>query len=149
MRAPQDDEACFFAIVAEAQGDWRRLTAEQEDSLYQLKEQAMAREDFHAARRFGKFLEGPVRGPGAGGPAKELDAEELQALLDTVVKGMPELFPRKEIRRMLNDVGRAGTVDLIDDMLCDSPFSIVLTTAQIRQLAEQTVARVLAPGGRH
>ena len=50
---------------------------------------------------------------------------------------------------MLNDLGHAGTVDLIDDMLCDSPFSIVLTPPQIRQLAEQTVARALAPGGRH
>lgn len=149
MRAPQDDMARFFAIVAEAQGDWRRLTAEQEETLHQLEEQAMVREDFHAAKRFGKFLEGPIRGPRAGGPAEQLDVEELQALLDTVLNGMPKLFPRKEIRRMLSDVGRAGTVDLIDDMLCDSPFSIVLTPPQIRQLAEQTVAQALSPGGRH
>jgi hypothetical protein len=148
-RAPQDGMARFFAIVAEAQGDWRHLTAEQEETLHQLEEQAMAREDFHAARRFGKFLEGPVRAPRAGRPAEQLDAEELQALFDTVLKGKPKFFPRKEIRRMLNEVGRAGTVDLIDDMLCDSPFSIVLTAPQIRQLAEQTVARALAPGGRH
>jgi hypothetical protein len=148
-RAPQDGMARFFAIVAEAQGDWRHLTAEQEETLHQLEEQAMAREDFHAARRFGKFLEGPVRGPRAGRPAEQLDGEELQALFDTVLKGKPKFFPRKEIRRMLNEVGRAGTVDLIDDMLCDSPFSIVLTAPQIRQLAEQTVARALAPGGRH
>jgi tetratricopeptide (TPR) repeat protein len=149
MRAPQDSMARFFAIVAEAQGDWRRLTDEQEEILRRLEEQAMEREDFHAARRFGKFLEGPVRGPGTGRPAEELDAQELQALLDTVLESMPALFPRKEIRRMLNDLGHAGTVDLIDDMLCDSPFSIVLTPPQIRQLAEQTVARALAPGGRH
>jgi tetratricopeptide (TPR) repeat protein len=148
-RAPQDDMARFFAIVAEAQGDWRRLTAEQQETLHRLEEQAMVREDFHAAKRFGKFLEGPGRGPRAGGPAEQLDPEELQALLDTVLNGMPKLFPRREIRRMLSDVGRAGAVDLIDDMLCDSPFSIVLTPPQIRQLAEQAVARAVAPGGRH
>ena len=119
------------------------------NSLYQLKEQAMAREDFHAARLVRQVPRWAGPRTADGRPAERLDAEELQALLDTVLNGMPELFPRKEIRRMLNDVGRAGTVDLIDDMLCDSPFSIVLTTAQIRQLAEQTVARVSAPGGRH
>jgi hypothetical protein len=49
---------------------------------------------------------------------------------------------------MLNSLGRAGTVGVIDDILHDSPFGAILTPPQIHQLAEQTVLHALAPGGR-
>src|SRR5208282_1733345 len=142
-RAPQDGTARFFAIVAAVQADWRRLTVDQEEALDELEEQALAREDFHAAKRIRAFLDAPFRTGRPGKLAERLDAETLQELLDTALDHLPGILPHKEIRRMLNDLGRAGTVDLIDDMLHDSPFSVILTPPQIRQLAEQTVVHAV------
>ncbi len=147
-RAPQDPAARFFAIVAAAEGDGRRLTVEQEEMLDALEEAATARQDFHAAKRIRAFLAGPVRAGRAGRQDERLDAEELQALLDAALESMPGILPRKQLRRMLNELGRAETVDLIEDMLRGSPFGLILPPAQLRQLAEQIVARALAPGGR-
>ena len=147
-RAPQDGTARFFAIVAAVQADPRRLTLDQEATLEELEEEAAAREDFRAAKRIRTFLDPPVRGGRPGRLGDRLNAEMLEELLDTARDLLPRLVPPKEIRHMLNDLGRAGTVDLIDDILHDSPFSAILTPPQIRQLAEQTVAHALRPGGR-
>jgi len=144
--ASQDSVARFYAIVAETQGDGRRVSLEQEEDLHDLAEQAAARQDFHVVNRIQRFLDGPARasGPRRGGPEEMLDAEDLQEFFDMALDELPAMLPDKEIRGMLNDLGHAATVNAIDLMLRDSPLGMVLPAPQIRLLAEATAARVPA-----
>ena len=148
--ALQDGVARFYAIVAATRGDGRRVSLDQEETLHDLAEQAVARQDFHAANRIQRFLEGPagLSGGRLGSPEEMLGAEELQALFDMALDELPAMLPNKEIREMLNDLGREMTVNAVDQMLCDSPLGIVLPPAQIRLLAEAAVARVPSRGPR-
>jgi tetratricopeptide (TPR) repeat protein len=148
VRAPQEAMPRFFAIVAATEGDGRRCTAAQEDALQALETQVLERQDVHTARRIRQFLEGPPGASRAGRPGQRFDAGEAEALFDLALDGLPNLFPRKEIRRMVTELGREGAVDAISDTLHDSPFDMVLTPPQIRRLAEAAVLRVLAAGAR-
>lgn len=146
QNASQDGVARFYAIVAATRGDGRRVSLDQEETLHDLAEQAVARQDFHAVNRIQRFLEGPagLSGGRLGRPEEMLGAEELQALFEMALDELPAMLPNKEIREMLNDLGREMTVNAVDQMLRDSPLGIVLPPPQIRLLAEAAVARVPA-----
>jgi len=147
-RAPQQTMPRFFAIVAATQDDARRLTETQEEMLLDLEEQTRKQEDFRAGRYIRQFLDAALRAEGAGLPGERLDEQEVQALFDMALRNVPHLLPRKEIRRMVHELGRAEAVQAMNDMLCDSPFGMVLTPAQIHRLAEAAIARAAVPGSR-
>lgn len=147
-RTPQDGMPRFFLIVAQMQGDARRLTMDQEGDLQDLEEEAEERQDFQAARRIRQFLNGPVQALQPGRSGNRLDGKELEALFEAALDGIPDLLPRQQIRRMLNEIGRAATIDAIAGTLRELPFGLLLTPPQTRRLAEEAVARLLAPGGR-
>lgn len=155
-RVPQDGMARFYAIVARVRGDARRLWMQEEDDLAAFLEQSAARQDFQTVREVTRFLDGPApsrlsqkakRGAARrGGLRGDLEAEEQQMLIEMIVSQLPDIIPKKDIRRMLNEIGRTATLDQIAAFFQTSPAGEVLTPVQMRDMAEAAVRRALEPG---
>lgn len=146
---PQDDMTRFYVIVARVKGDARRLSVQEEDVLWDLIEQPETRQNGHAVREIGQFLAGPARRRKGtarrSGSPDAFDAEEQQMLIEMIVEQLPKMIPGKDIRRMLNEIGRAATIEHIVEFFRTSPAGDVLTPAQIAKMAEDTVNRAFKP----
>lgn len=146
---PQDDMTRFYAIVARVKGDARYLSAQEEDELWEFIEQPETRQNGHAVREIGQFLAGPGRRrKGAarrGGSPDVFDPQEQQMLIEMIVEQLPKMIPGKDIRRMLNEIGRASTIEHIADFFKTSPAGEILTPAQIAEMAEAAVDRAFKP----
>ncbi len=144
-RAPRDVMARFFVIVAAAEGDARRLTPAQEKALQALLEEARDDNDPIAGERIFRFLRAAAGGKEATLSAADLDGEAVQEMIDELLLRLPQLVPHRQIRRMVNALGRDGAIDALKEMLQFSPLGEIMTPPQLRQAAEQAVASALAP----
>jgi tetratricopeptide (TPR) repeat protein len=151
QRDAGDPAARFYRIVAQAKGNRDHLVGAQEAELVDLMDRAGSRQDFHALNRVRRFLEGPnvIMGGSSGrlpfdAPPDSLDGEIMEELLSQVIGGMAGL-PRKEIRRLVGEFGQNRAVELLADMVADTPLAEVMSDQQVAQLCAVIVAR--ASGG--
>jgi hypothetical protein len=146
-RDQADPPARFYRIVAQVKGDRYRLTDAQETELYDLVDQAGNRQDFHMFNRVRRFLEGPDTIPtGRGRSTFEssgdvLDADDMEELLEMAVAGMAGM-PVMEVRKLVNKVGRNRAIDMLADVVADSPLGGILSTQQLVDLCTTLVGRV-------
>jgi hypothetical protein len=84
-------------------------------------------------------------------PPDELDEEDMAELLATVAGGMPGM-PAREIRDMVNQLGRELTIEAMASMMSGSPMAEVLSEQQVRQvctaMVEQAMQKRPRPGRR-
>jgi tetratricopeptide (TPR) repeat protein len=146
QRDPADQTARFYRIVAQVTGNSDRLTVAQETELDELMDQAGSRQDFHMLNRMRRFLDGPDTIPTGGKrsayDAREDDfsAEDIEELLGKTIADMAGL-PEKEVRKLVNELGRNRTIDMLADMVADTPLGAVLSDQQVDQLCSAIVAR--------
>ena len=148
QRDPGDQAARFYRIVAQAKGDRDRLTAAQEAELYDLMEQAGARQDFHMVNRVKRLLEGPdiaTNGAGRsarGGLPERLSVADMGEFLGDALAGMAGV-PQKEVRKLVNKVGRNHAIAMLADMMADTPFADILSDQQLEELCASIVSRAV------
>jgi len=138
-REPDDCAAGFYRIVAQTKGEPGRLSDDQEEDLFDLIDQARAGQDFRMAGRIRHFL--GERVPAVGDEAlDDFTDEDMELLLDEVATSK-SLVPEKEVRRMVSELGRARTIELLIELMGDSPMGDVLSGEQMAQFCAAIVAR--------
>jgi tetratricopeptide (TPR) repeat protein len=152
-RDPGDQAARFYRIVGQIKGDRERLTDAQEDELYDLMEQAGSRQDFHMFNRIKRLVEGPdTMRSGAGRSAlagmPDLSAEDMDEFLGDAIAGMAGM-PEKELRKLVNEFGPNRTIDMLVDLVADTPLGEVLSDQQVVQVCEAIVARATEGRSHH
>ncbi len=141
-REPDDYAARFYRIVAQTKGEPNCLSNAQESELYDLTHQALIGEDFRMGNRMRRFL-------GARSSIDDDDFDDddpdemIEAMLEEIATGMGGV-PEREIRQMVNQYGRAGTIDRMVEIMGGSPVGGVLSEQQIAQLVAAMVARATA-----
>lgn len=143
-REPGDCAARFYRIVAQTKGEADRLNEDQGEDLFDLIDQAQAGQDFRLANRIRRFLGNRTSALGDE-PPDEFTDEDLEALLDEVASSKG-LVPGKEVRRMVSELGRARTIEMLIDLMGGSPFADVLSEEQMARFCAAIVARAF--GGR-
>lgn len=139
-REPDDCAARFYRIVAQTRGEPHHLSGAHAEELSDLMDEALDRRDFHMANRIRRFL--PVRGfADDDEPGDDFASEALEAMLEEIATGGMRGMPEKEIRQMVNQFGRAATIDRLVEIFGDSPIAEVLSEQQLLQLCTAMVAR--------
>lgn len=140
LRRSDDQVVEFYEIVAHTEGNSNRLNVPQEAQLYDMLEQAARREDFSLFNRVQRFLIGPGASKAMrkmarrGDMADDIDEGEIPAeLLESLARMMPKL-PAKEVRSMVNELGRDGAIDMLAAELSISGMGDLLSDEQVRQL---------------
>ena len=142
-----DPPARFYRIVAQVKGDRHRLTGAQETELCDLTDQAGNRQDFHMLNRVQRFLDGPDtiptgRGRSAyGAPPDVLDADDMEELLGMAVAGMAGM-PDNKVRKLVNEFGPNRAIDMLADVVADTPLGGILSNQQLVELCTTLVGRV-------
>jgi tetratricopeptide (TPR) repeat protein len=144
-RTPRDVMARFFMIVAAAEGDARRLTEAQEETLQALLQEARDHNDPIAGERVFRFLNAAQDSGFARPLAAGMDDATVQKMIDGLLPHLPDLVPHRQVRRMVNELGRDGAIESMEETLQFSPLGVILTPPQMRRLAEQAVAAALTP----
>ena len=148
LRRSPDQVAQFYEIVARTGGNNKRLNPIDEVQLYDMLEQATARQDFSLFNRVQRFLFGSeasramAKMARAGTILDALDESDMAELLESVVKQMPDL-PTKEVRSLVNEVGRTAAVAMFAEQMSDSPIGDVLSEEQLMQLSTAMVTSAL------
>jgi tetratricopeptide (TPR) repeat protein len=146
QRDPGHRAARFYRIVAQVKGNRDHLTDAQETELFDLMDQAGDSHDFHMINRVRRFLDGPDELPaGRRSSAREappdlVDAKEMEEILGKAIAGMSGV-PDREIRRLVREVGRSRTIDMLADMMADSPLGEALSDQQLAVLCAAVVGR--------
>jgi cellulose synthase operon protein C len=145
-RDATDQPARFYRIVAQIKGDRERLTDAQETELYDLMDQAGGRQDFHMLNRVQRFLDGPDM-PSAGrrrvasdAAGEAFDADDMEELLGMAVSGMAGM-PDREVRKLVSEFGRDRAIDMLAEVVADSPLGGILSNQQLAQLCAALVGR--------
>ena len=131
-----DPSARFYRIVAQVKGDRYRLTDAQETELYDLMDQAGSRQDFHMLNRVQRFLDGPDTIPAGRrrsaheAPGDVLDADDMEELLEMALTGMAGM-PVKEVRKLVNEFGPNRAIDMLADVVANSPLGGILSNQQL------------------
>jgi cellulose synthase operon protein C len=148
QREAGDHAARFYQILARAEGDRHRLTSVQESELLTLLEQAGKRQDFHLFNRLRKLLFGPEATPGMRGSSKpsatsEPLSESEMAQMMAGIGGSKPILPPREVRAMVNELGRDLAIDMLVAAVADSPMGDMLSEEQMTQLCVALVAQAL------
>jgi cellulose synthase operon protein C len=146
-RNPEEKAAGFYRIVAQTKGDCERLSGRQENALFELLDEAEARHDRLLASRIRSFLDAGIAA-GAGAMADLADETapiDMARLLNQAAARVPVL-PEKDVRIMINEFGRDRTIELLADVMLDSPLGDILTEQQIALLCGTLVARAVEGG---
>jgi cellulose synthase operon protein C len=151
-RDPTNPAWRFHEILARTRGVADRLSMRETDELVQLAAAAASRQDFHAANRIDRFLDGEsVTRPGRRRrPPPDLAAEVDEATLQVLLASMLETMPKgtaDNLRDMVRDIGREATVAVMADQFRDSPIGPGMPEPVLQELVEAMVARALAGAG--
>jgi tetratricopeptide (TPR) repeat protein len=154
-REPGNLAARFYQILAGTGGNRDGLSQTQESELFSIMDDAGTRQDFALFNRVQKFVLGPVGGKAmrrvlenGKSPLDELDEADTAELMATLAGEMPSL-PAKEIRDMVNQLGRGAAIEMMTSMLSDSPMGEMFSEQQVQQfctaLVEQAIDRSSRP----
>ena len=146
QRDAGDPAARFYRIVAQVKGNRDRLSGLQDAELADLMDHAGSRQDFHALNRVRRFWEGPDAILGGSrrlpfnAPPDPFDGEIMEELLSQALYGMAGL-PRKEIRKLVGEFGQNRAIEMLADMVADTPLAEVMSDQQVARLCAAIVAR--------
>ena len=148
QREAGDHAARFYQIMARAQGDFDRLTAVQEGELRTLLEQASERQDFRLCNRVQRWLFGPEvtrarRGSLPPSVTEEPMSESEMAEMMAAIGASKPILPPKEVRAMVNELGRDLAIDALVEAMADSPMADMLSEKQMTRLCAVLVAQAL------
>ena len=131
-----------------AKGDYDRLTAVQEGELRTLLQQAGERQDFRLCNRVQRWLFGPeVTRAGRGSlppsateePVSEAEMAEMMA----AIGASKPILPPKEVRAMVNELGRDLAINALVEAMANSPMADMLTEEQMARLCAALVVQAL------
>jgi tetratricopeptide (TPR) repeat protein len=152
-RSPADATARFYQIVARTRGQTDRLSAADAGELMTMAQAAAAREDFHAASRIERFLDGEtLAGPGRRRrrrrrePADAFEAEALEVLAETMMNEMPR-GAADGLRAMARELGREAAAAVLAEQFRDAAFGPPMPESLLRELCGTVVARTVAGAG--
>ncbi len=143
-----DHAARFYQILARAEGDRHRLTSVQESELLALLEQAGKQHDFHLFNRIQRFLFGPeaTRGMRASSkpsaPSEPLSEAEMARMMAKIGDSKTILAPR-EVRAMVNELGRDLAIDMLAAAMTDSPIGDIMSEEQLTRFCAALIAQAL------
>ena len=156
-REPTNPTARFHEIVARTRGDTDRLHMSEADELIQMANAAAERQDFHAANRIGRFLNGPDdappgrrRGRAAGELPDDflesLDADLMQAMIQPMMAGISRT-EAEDLRDLIGAFGREGAAAQLARQFQASAGGAGMPEPVLRKLCEAIVAQAM-DGGR-
>jgi tetratricopeptide (TPR) repeat protein len=152
-RSPATATARFYQIVARSRGDAARLSAAEAGELMTLAQAAAAREDFHAAKRIDRFLDGEhPAGPGRRRQrrrrelADAFETETLDMLIETMMNDMPR-GAADGLRAMVRELGREAAVAVLAEQFRHAALGPAMPEPLLRELCEAVVARTVAGAG--
>ena len=132
--------------MAQTRGDSGRLTEAQAAELFELMDRAGEAKDFHLVNRVRRFLDdadripgGRQRGASAAAP-DDFSAEDMEEFLGRAVAGIAGM-PEREVRKLVTEFGRSRAIDMLADIVADTPLGEVLSDQQVAQLCAVMVAR--------
>jgi tetratricopeptide (TPR) repeat protein len=141
--------ARFYRLVAGSGGNRAGLNYAQESELFSIMEDAGTRQDFALFNRMQKFALGPAGGKAMRhmqdtlkSPLDELDEEDTAELLTALAGEMPSL-PAREIRDMVNQLGRGAAIEMMASMLSESPMGEMFSEQQMQQFCTALVERAM------
>lgn len=141
--------ARFYQILAGSGGNRDGLRHAEESELFRIMEDAGTRQDFALFNRLQKF----VLGSGGGkamrraldtgkSPLDELDEADSAELMATLAGEMPSL-PAREIRDMVNQLGRGSAIEMMASMLSESPMGEMFSEQQVQQFCTALVEQAM------
>jgi hypothetical protein len=137
----------FHDIVARTKGNPDRLSMGETDDLLKMAEAAARREDFHAAMRIERFLDGDGGASAGRGRADVAlpditDDDEMAALLMAMMNGMPRAAA-DSLRGLVQELGRETAVAQIVEQFRASPSGPGMPEPVLWQLCEGMVAKAM------
>jgi len=149
-RDPANPAWRFYDIVARTKGNADRLSMAETDDLFEMAEAAARREDFHAAKRIERFLDGNGRVSAGRGRAAvalpdTIDDDEMAALFMAMMDEMPK-GSADSLRGLVNELGRDATVAQMVEKLRSSPIGPGMPEPLLRLLSEAMVAKAMGGG---
>src|SRR5271166_247272 len=146
-RDPANPAWRFHDIVARTRGNADRLSMAETDDLFEMAAAAARREDFHAAKRIERFLNGNGRVSAGRGKAAvalpdTIDDDEMAALFMAMMDEMPK-GSADSLRGLVNELGRDATVAQMVEELRSSPIGPGMPEPLLRQLSEAMVAKAM------
>jgi len=146
-----DKVAHFYQIVARTGGNNNRLGSTDEARLYDMLEDAAIRQNFSLFNRMKRFLFGANAGKSMGKIARggkmhdAIDDGDMVELLESIAGAMPKR-PAKQMRSLVNEVGRDVAIDVLAAEISGSPMGGVLSEEQVRQLSGAIIANAMQSG---
>jgi hypothetical protein len=74
-------------------------------------------------------------------PGEVFDADDMEELLGMAVSGMAGM-PDREVRKLVSEFGRNRAIDMLAEVVADSPLGGILSNQQLAQLCAALVGRV-------
>jgi hypothetical protein len=137
----------FYEIVARTRGDAERLSMAETDDLLEIAEAAGRRQDFHAANRIERFLEG--NGPAPAGRSRtkvalpdSIDDDEAVALVAAMMNQMPKEMT-DSLRGLVGEFGRDAAVAQMVNRFRSSPAGPEMPEPLLRELCQAMVAKAM------
>ena len=141
--------ARFYRLLAGTGGNREGLNYAQESELFSIMDDAGTRQDFALFNRMQKFALGPAGGKAMRrmretlkSPLDELDEEDTAELLTALAGEMPSL-PAREIRDMVNQLGRGPAIEMMASMLSESPMGEMFSEQQMQQFCTALVEKAM------
>jgi hypothetical protein len=147
-RDPANPAWRFHAIVARTKGNADRLSMFETNELVQMADAAARRQDFHAANRIERFLDGNERAPSGRRPRAtaslpdDLDEDDMQGLREVVMNEMPKQSA-DSVRGLVGKLGRKGAVAFLAEQLRSAPFGPTMPEPVLAELCEAMVAKAM------
>lgn len=150
-REPTNPAWRFQEIVARTRNNPDRLHIAEIEELDEMGAAAVGRDDFHAANRIERFLNGD--GGGRFGRRRaallpdDIDEDDLgDALIEALAGGIPG-GPAEELLSLAQEFGREQAIAMMVERLGGSPFGAAVPKPMLRQICEAMMAAAM-DGGR-
>ncbi|HME27987.1 MAG TPA: hypothetical protein VKI44_42820 [Acetobacteraceae bacterium] len=146
QREPANPDLRFHEIVARTRNNGNLVTMAETDALVAIAEAAARREDFHAARRIGRFLDGNRRlSVGRRRSAAALPDADNDDVEDFIEAMMDDMASRSAegIRGLVGDFGREGAAVQLLEQLRSSPLGPTMPEPMLREFCQAMVAKAM------
>jgi cellulose synthase operon protein C len=145
QRDPTNPAWRFHEIVARTRNNGTLVTMTETNELLEIAQAAVRREDFHAANRIERFLDG--RGRASAGPRRSaltnsLDDDDIDELIEAMMDEMPKKSA-DGVRELVENFGREGAVVQLVAQLRSSPLGPAMSEPVLREFSQAMVAKAM------
>jgi cellulose synthase operon protein C len=155
QREPEDTTWRYYQLVARRKGEPARLSFAEREGLFEMREAAAGRRDFHMVNRIQRFIKGSDSAPRRGSRRVSLaglmnfdddDEESIDALSELLAAGLEDTSPDM-VKSMIEKLGQRQAVTALVDRLRASPLG-AMPEPMLRRFAKNLVESVIATNGR-